>query len=56
MTAYRVLSDNCTLGKQGETISVDALIGINVDALLDGGHLAVANVKIPKQDTKESDK
>ncbi len=56
MTAYRILSDNCTLGKQGETISADALVGINVDALVEGGHLAEVNVKIPKQDTKESEK
>lgn len=56
MTAYRILSGNCTLGKQGETISADDLIDVNVDALLDGGHLAEVNVKIPKQDTKESDK
>jgi len=56
MTAYRILSDNCTLGKQGETISADDLNDVNVDALLDGGHLAEVNVKIPKQDMKESDK
>ena len=56
MTSYRIQSDNCTLGKQGETISADDLNGLNVDALLDGGHLAEVNVKIPKQDTKESEK
>ena len=56
MANYKVMSDNCTLGKQGETISADDLEGFNVDALLDGGHLAEVNVKVFKQDTKEPDK
>lgn len=56
MANYKVMSDNCTLGKQGETISADDLEGFNVDALLDGGHLAEVNVKVFKQDTKETDK
>ena len=56
MANYKVMSENCTLGKQGETISADDLVGVNVDALLDGGHLAEVNVKVTKQDTKETDK
>jgi hypothetical protein len=56
MANYKVISDNCTLGKQGDTISADDLDGVNVDALLDGGHLAEVNVKVLKQDTKEMDK
>ena len=56
MPNYKVMSENCILGKQGETISADDLDGVNVDALLDGGHLAEVNVKVFKQDTKETDK
>jgi hypothetical protein len=56
MANYKVMSENCTLGKQGATLSADDLEGFNIDALLDGGHLAEVNVKVPKQDTKESDK
>lgn len=56
MANYKILSDNCALGVQGTNISGDDLEGYNVDALVNGGHLAEVNVKIYKQDTKESDK
>jgi hypothetical protein len=56
MANYKVVSENCTLGKQGETVSADDLAGFNVDALVAGGHLAEVNVKVSKQDIKESDK
>jgi len=56
MPNYKVMSENCTLGQQGATISADDLEGVNVDALVEGGHLAEVNVKVTKQDTKEMDK
>ena len=56
MTNYKVISDNCTLGKQGDNINGDGLEGFNVDALVDGGHLAEVNVKVIKQEPKEMDK
>ena len=56
MANYKVRTDRCALGKQGATISGDDLEGLNIDALVDGGHLAEVNVKVPKQDTKETDK
>lgn len=56
MANYKVMSENCTLGKQGETLNASDLEGFNIDALVDGGHLAEVNVKVSKQDTKESDK
>ena len=56
MANYKVISENCTLGAQGTNISADGLEGLNVDALVAGGHLAEVNVKVSKQDTKESDK
>jgi hypothetical protein len=56
MTNYKVISDNCTLGKQGDNINGDDLEGLNVDALVAGGHLAEVNVKVAKQEPKEMDK
>jgi hypothetical protein len=56
MPNYKVMTDRCSLGKQGETISANDLKGFNVDALVAGGHLAEVNVKVFKQDTKETDK
>jgi hypothetical protein len=40
MKQYRITSDRLTLGKQGDVISDDALEGVNVEALIAGGHLA----------------
>jgi len=56
MTNYKVISENCTLGKQGDNINGDGLEGFNVDALVAGGHLAEVNVKVLKQEPKEMDK
>jgi len=58
MATYKVLSENCTLGKQGDTVNGDELEaqGVNVVAMLDGGHLAEVNVKVSKQEPKEMDK
>ena len=39
MTTYRILSDNCSLGKPNSVIDADALDGVNVQALIDGGHI-----------------
>ena len=46
MPNYKVMTDRCALGKQGATISGDDLEGFNLDALVEGGHLAEVNVKI----------
>jgi hypothetical protein len=56
MTNYKVMTDKCALGKQGATLTADDLEGFNVDALVNGGHLAEVNVKVSKQEPKESDK
>jgi hypothetical protein len=55
MTAYKITSDNTTLGKQGATIDDDALVGFNVDALIEGGHVEVVNNAPKKFDKKEQD-
>ena len=37
MPNYKVMTDRCSLGKQGATISGDDLEGVNVAALVEGG-------------------
>jgi hypothetical protein len=51
---FKIISDNTTLGKQGSTINVDALDGLNVDALIEGGHIERVNA-IKKSEKKEQE-
>jgi hypothetical protein len=37
--SYKVLSDNCTLGKVGETVTPADMSDDNLAALVAGGHL-----------------
>lgn len=58
MTTYRIISDNTSLGNSGDTINDDALVGLNVDALIEGGHIesiAVKSSKSKDQDKKDND-
>ena len=56
MAQYKVLSENCTLGKLNETVSIDEASGLNVEALIDGGHIQAVVSKPSKteQETKEN--
>ena len=54
MTTYRILSDNTTLGTAGATIADADLAGLNVDALVEGGHIEPIAAKQSK--SKDSDK
>lgn len=56
MTTYKVLSDNFAAGKQGEVLDSALLDGCNIQALIDGGHLAEVNAKISKPVTSETEK
>jgi hypothetical protein len=56
MTTYKVLSNKLALVKQGETVDIALLDGCNIQALIDGGHIAEVNTKFSKQDIKETDK
>jgi triosephosphate isomerase len=56
MATYKIISDRCSLGQIGDSITDDDLAGINIDALIDGGFIATASAKVSKQDIKESDK
>lgn len=55
MTTYKIISDNCTLGKQGATVSEAELDGLNLQALLEGGHLEVVSSKSQKQSNTEGE-
>lgn len=54
MTTYKITTDRMTLGKLGDSVSVDDLIGLNVDALVAAGHLEPVIISI-KKDKKEQE-
>lgn len=56
MASYKVVSDNFALGKQGEVLDSAALDGCNIEALVEGGHLAEVNAKVSKSVTSEQEK
>jgi hypothetical protein len=49
MATYKVLSDNCTLGKVGATIDSANDTSTNYDALVEGGHLEEVKPQAFKQ-------
>lgn len=53
---FKVLSARCSLGKQGTTVTIAENSGINVDALVKGGHIAPVAAKptIKESETKEN--
>ena len=55
MTTYKITSNMTSLGKLGTLVNDDVLVGLNVDALIDGGHVKVANELPKKFDKKEQD-
>jgi len=55
MSTYRIKSDNTTLGKQGDTVAGDALDGLNVEALVAGGHLEPVIHSTPKRDKHDKE-
>jgi hypothetical protein len=57
MTTYKVLSNKLASVKQGETVDSALLDGCNIQALIDGGHIAEVNSKVLKKEiTEETDK
>jgi hypothetical protein len=55
MTTYKILSDNTTLGKPGSTVSETDLAGLNIAALVAGGHIEPASISAKRQDKKEQE-
>jgi hypothetical protein len=56
MASYKVLSENFSLAKQGETVDSALLDGCNIEALVDAGHLAEVSAKVSKTVTSEQEK
>jgi hypothetical protein len=56
MTTYKVLSDRFALGEKGKTVDSDALVGCNIEALVEAGHLAEVSAKVSKSVTSEQEK
>ena len=56
MTTYKVLSDRFALGENGKTVDSDALVGCNIEALVEAEHLAEVSAKVSKSVTSEQDK
>lgn len=48
MATYKVISDNCTLGKVGQSIDSANDTGVNYDALVEGGHLEEVKAQATK--------
>lgn len=55
MQSFKVISDNCTVGKQGATVTEAELDGLNLQALLEGGHLELVSSKSTKQSNTEGE-
>jgi len=56
MASYKVLSDNFSVGKQGEVLDSALLDGCNIGALVEAGHLAEVSAKNKKEITEETEK
>ena len=56
MSSYKILSDRLTIGKQGQTIYDEALDGANIQALIEGGHIAIVGAKQTSENTESKDK
>jgi hypothetical protein len=54
MTLYRVLSDNFALAPKGKTVDAALLDECNIQALVEGGHLAEIGGKAVKSETVET--
>ena len=50
MSEYKIKAGNVTFGKPGETVNEKDLEGVNIEALIEGGHIAATKPK--KEDKK----
>jgi hypothetical protein len=55
MKQFKVTSSRLKAFPLGTTVSEDDLVGANVEALLEGGHLSAIGSKVLKKETKEQD-
>jgi len=50
MASYKVVSDLVSGKKSGDTITDEELVGCNVDALIEGGHITAESTSKTKAD------
>lgn len=55
MTQYRIASDRVSIGKKGATVAAEDLEGLNVDALISGGHLEVVSAPAKTKTTDNTE-
>jgi hypothetical protein len=55
MASFKVISDNCTLGNQGSIVTEAELEDVNLQALLEGGHLEPVSSKPQKNTNTEGE-
>ena len=53
MTTYKVMSNRFVFGEIGKTLDSDALVGCNIEAAIEAGHLAEINTKVLKKEIME---
>jgi len=56
MATYKVTSDLVTGKKRGESVDEGDFVGVNIDALVSGGHLELVRVAKADKHTHESEK
>ena len=56
MAKYEIISSNLKIGNAGEMVDEAALVGCNITALVDAGHIKPATIsKFSKKQDKESE-
>ena len=53
MSTYKISSDNTTLGKPGETVTDADLVGLDVAALIAGGHIEAQTARRSEKKEQE---
>jgi hypothetical protein len=56
MTQFKVVSHKMAHHKQGDTVDENDLAGANIQALLEGGHIAEIGSKVSKKDNDRQPK
>jgi hypothetical protein len=55
MTLYKVISDNFTYGKRGSTVSESVLEGLDLQMLVEAGHLEPITAKTSNKQTTQAE-
>jgi hypothetical protein len=55
MSQYKVISENFTHGKQGSTVSESVLEGLDLQMLVDAGHLEPITAKTSNKQTTQAE-